>query len=77
MILKNGFVFTGEGDFRALDVEICGERIARVAPAGTLHGDDEMDVSGKYITPGFVDIHIHGAKGSDFCDGSAKDIETI
>ncbi len=77
MILKNGFVFTGEGTFRTADVEIAGDRIVRVAPAGTLHGDEEMDVHGKYVTPGFIDIHIHGAKGSDFCDNGPQDIETI
>lgn len=69
MIIKNGQVFNSNGRFIPADVELAGERIVKVAPAGTLHGDEELDAAGKYVTPGFVDIHIHGAAGSDFCDG--------
>ena len=69
MIIKNGQVFNSNGRFIPADVELAGDRIVKVAPAGTLHGDEELDAVGKYVTPGFVDIHIHGAAGSDFCDG--------
>ena len=69
MIIKNGQVFNFNGRFIPADVELAGDRIVKVAPAGTLHGDEELDAAGKYVTPGFVDIHIHGAAGSDFCDG--------
>lgn len=69
MIIKNGQVFNTNGRFIPADVELAGDRIVKVAPAGTLHGDEELDAAGKYVTPGFVDIHIHGAAGSDFCDG--------
>ena len=77
MILKNGLVFTQDARFEAADVELADGKIVRVAPAGTLHGDEELDATGKYVTPGFVDIHIHGSKGSDFCDGGAEHIETM
>lgn len=80
MIIKNGQVFNSIGRFIAADVELVGDRIARVAPAGTLHGDEEIDAAGKYVTPGFVDIHIHGAAGADFCDsvdGSEEYIRTM
>ena len=69
MIIKNGQVFNSNGRFIPADVELAGDRIVKVAPAGTLHSDEELDAAGKYVTPGFVDIHIHGAAGSDFCDG--------
>ena len=69
MIIKNGQVFNSNGRFIPADVELAGDRIVKVAPAGTLHGEDELDAAGRYVTPGFVDIHIHGAAGSDFCDG--------
>ncbi|HEV7381264.1 MAG TPA: N-acetylglucosamine-6-phosphate deacetylase, partial [Dyadobacter sp.] len=29
-----------------------------------------IDAHGKFIAPGFIDIHIHGGGGSDFMDGS-------
>ena len=66
MILKNGLVFTEDARFVLADVEIADGKIAQVAAPGTLDGPDAVDVSGKYVTPGFVDIHIHGSKGSDF-----------
>ena len=77
MILRNGSVFTDLGRFIPADVELEGDRIVRVAPANTLEGDQVLDCTGKYVTPGFVDIHMHGAAGSDFCDGTAEDICTI
>ncbi|MEG2570654.1 MAG: N-acetylglucosamine-6-phosphate deacetylase [Clostridia bacterium] len=33
--------------------------------------DKTIDVAGQFITPGFVDIHTHGAAGCDFLDGTA------
>ena len=77
MILRNGSVFTDLGRFIPADVELEGDRIVRVAPANTLEGDEVLDCTGKYVTPGFVDIHMHGAFGSDFCDGTPEDICTI
>lgn len=29
----------------------------------------EVDLQGKYVIPGLIDIHIHGAVGADFSDG--------
>lgn len=31
-----------------------------------------IDAKGKYISPGFVDIHIHGGGGHDFMDGTEE-----
>lgn len=31
-----------------------------------------IDGMGKYISPGFIDIHIHGGGGSDFMDGTVE-----
>lgn len=33
-------------------------------------GAMEINAAGKYIAPGFIDIHIHGGGGHDFMDGS-------
>ena len=54
MILKNGLVFTEDARFVRADVEIADGKIAQVAAPGTLDGPDAVDVSGKYVTPGFV-----------------------
>ncbi|EOD00096.1 N-acetylglucosamine-6-phosphate deacetylase [Caldisalinibacter kiritimatiensis] len=36
-----------------------------------------IDVKGNYISPGFIDIHIHGAGSSDAMDGTPEAIENI
>lgn len=35
------------------------------------------DLSGCYILPGFIDIHVHGGGGSDFLDGTKEDFITV
>jgi len=35
--------------------------------------DKDINANGKYISPGFIDIHVHGGGGSDFMDGEKKD----
>lgn len=36
-----------------------------------------IQLQGEYIAPGFVNIHIHGAKGADVMDGSIEAVKTI
>ena len=31
--------------------------------------DKEVDLTGYYVSPGFIDIHTHGGAGHDFVDG--------
>ncbi len=51
--------------------------------AGVHEGDVEVpdawhiDAEGKYISPGFVDIHVHGGGGCDFMDGTKEAFLTI
>lgn len=35
-------------------------------------GAEGVDVDGQYISPGFIDIHIHGGGGHDFMDGTVE-----
>lgn len=57
LILKNGYiadVFTGtikQADVAIKDGYICG--------VGSYSGKNTVDVSGKYILPGFIDAHLH------------------
>jgi len=36
-----------------------------------------IDAQGKFIAPGFIDLHIHGGGGSDFMDGTEEAFLTI
>ena len=40
-------------------------------------GATVIDCEGGYITPGFIDLHIHGYLGKDVCDANAESIRTI
>ena len=36
-----------------------------------------LDGKGCYAIPGLIDIHLHGCKGHDFCDGTSGALEAI
>ncbi len=40
-------------------------------------GVEVIDAKGGYVSPGFIDIHIHGYLGKDVCDGEEESIRTI
>lgn len=37
---------------------------------------ETRNVSGKFVSPGFIDMHVHGGAGFDFMDGSVQAVET-
>ncbi len=55
-ILKNGQVFTKRG-LEKLDIEITGNKITNLAEV--INGENEIDMTNKIITPGFIDPHVH------------------
>lgn len=59
-ILRGGTVIdgTGRARFRA-DVVIAGDRIEAVGEVARAEGAREVDVSGRIIAPGFIDVHTH------------------
>lgn len=38
---------------------------------------EEIDAQGQYISPGFIDIHVHGGGGADFMDGTEEAFLTV
>jgi adenine deaminase len=60
IVLKNAQVlnvFTRK--FIPQDIAILEEYIAGVGKSGSYSGETEIDCSGSYITPGFIDAHVH------------------
>ena len=45
------------------------EKIEKIAQAPALDGVEIIDAKGLYVSPGLVDIHIHGYLGEDVSDG--------
>ena len=72
MIIKNGSVFTPEGNFSERDIYIDNARFSESAD------DSQMvDASECYVLPGFIDIHFHGCMNADFMDGEEASLKTI
>ena len=72
-LLFNGKVITPYRIIRNGSLLIEGGKIA-----GIFQGRPEIsdcraiDAKGLYISPGFIDIHTHGAGGHDFMDGTVE-----
>ncbi len=50
---------------------ITGDKITGISEQDiTDSGAIEIDAKGNYVSPGFIDIHIHGGGGHDFMDGT-------
>src|SRR5688572_20619503 len=53
-------------------------RIAGIDQVATLGGEmAQFDVGGRLITPGLIDLHIHGALGHTFNEPTAEAFATI
>src|SRR5438552_13044645 len=60
LVLKGGTVIDGTGLSRFVaDVRIEGERIAAVGARLGMQDADVLDVAGKIVAPGFIDVHTH------------------
>ena len=57
---------------------ILSDKIEGIVDEGDIpEGVEIIDAEGGYITPGFIDLHIHGYLGKDVCDATAESIRTI
>lgn len=60
LVLAHGRIIDGCGNpWFWGDVAIQGGRIAKIAPASALQGQDTIDVGGRFVVPGFIDVHTH------------------
>lgn len=72
-IIRNGNIVDGTGaPWRRGDVGIKGGRIARIGALAEAKCDSEIDGTGLFVSPGFIDIHSH----LDFCVLSTPRMES-
>ncbi len=67
--ITGGLVILENGIFENLNVYAENEKILAVTP-DEMKFDREIRANGRYVSPGFVEIHSHGAGGCDFLDGT-------
>ena len=76
--LVNGKVILPDQVSEGLAVVVDGSRIAGVTPLGDLGVDlPRVDVGSRFISPGLVDIHTHGAIGFDFTEARFEVYDAI
>ncbi|MBR5156957.1 MAG: N-acetylglucosamine-6-phosphate deacetylase [Clostridia bacterium] len=58
---------------------IFGEKIEKITELKDINVSDYevIDAGGKFVSPGLVDMHIHGYLGEDASDGTAEGIKTM
>ncbi|HYK88013.1 MAG TPA: N-acetylglucosamine-6-phosphate deacetylase [Acidobacteriota bacterium] len=54
-------------------------KIQEIVPAGesAVRGRDVVHEPGTVVAPGFIDLHVHGARGRDFMDGTLESLRTL
>ncbi|MCM1046990.1 MAG: N-acetylglucosamine-6-phosphate deacetylase [Clostridiales bacterium] len=70
-----GIIYTERFIFEPGIITIDGDRISSVEKCDMANLTTEE--SQRYLLPGLVDIHLHGAVGYDFCDADKEAIEAI
>jgi N-acetylglucosamine-6-phosphate deacetylase len=49
----------------------------RIVSLDAVEGDEELDLRGATLLPGFIDVHIHGAAGIDVMDATATGLGVV
>ena len=71
IIIRNGRVLDGSGNpWFYTDIAIRGDRIVAVGDLEDARADREIDATGLYVSPGFIDAHSHAAGGLASSDRS-------
>ena len=77
MIFTNGRLIFPDGIWDGLELIVEAGKITAVREQTGARGKDVVDLGGKYLAPGFVDLHVHGALGRDTMEASAEAFRAI
>jgi len=74
----NGSVITTHRILEHANILVSDNKITKISQDNLNEdADTVIDAEGYYVSPGFIDIHVHGGGGSDFMDGTVKDFLTV
>ena len=77
MLFKNGQVLDDDFKFVIGDIRVQGGKIVEIGKDLPPEGEDVIDLHGKMLIPGLIDIHIHGAAGVDYSNSDAAGISKM
>jgi N-acetylglucosamine-6-phosphate deacetylase len=79
-VVRNGTLITPFRIIKNGTVVFEDEKISAVGPKDeieTLTGARIIDASQKIVTPGFIDLHVHGGRGRSVMDASAETVKEL
>jgi N-acetylglucosamine-6-phosphate deacetylase len=77
MIFSNARLIFRDGIRDGLEVVVEKGKIATIRDETHKQGKEIVDLSGNYLAPGFIDLHVHGALGRDSMEASAETFQAI
>src|SRR5438874_5767155 len=77
MIFKNGRLIFPNGVRDGLDLVAENGMITAVRGPSPAMGETIIDLENNYLSPGFIDLHVHGAVGRDTMQASADAFRAI
>jgi N-acetylglucosamine-6-phosphate deacetylase len=79
IVLSGAGLVLADGIRSPSTVIIEGDRILDVVPGSTSAGPaaQHYDLSGYFVVPGFIDVHVHGVDGADVLDGGEDALANI
>ena len=77
MIFSNGRLVFPDRIEDGLLLRVAGGKIAEIGPEITGRGEEVIDLTGNYLAPGFIDLHVHGALGRDTMEGTTEAFRAI
>ncbi len=75
MLLKNATLYNEDFEPQKADIRLEDGIITEIGE--NLAGGDTIDLSGKIIFPGFIDIHIHGCDKADMANACVDSLQKI
>lgn len=77
LIIRNITVVNASGRDEQMDVWMKDGKIAQIAHHIEAQGVEQLDGSGKFLLPGFIDMHIHGSAQMDTMDASDEGLHIM
>lgn len=74
LLFKNAQVVS-DGKVQSKDVVVFRDKFVKTPPKDC--EIIEVDCEGRYLMPGFIDIHVHGGGNCDFMDGNPASVRTV
>jgi N-acetylglucosamine-6-phosphate deacetylase len=77
MIFTNVRLIFPDGVRDGLEIVVCEGKIVAIREQTQASGEEIVDLSGDYLAPGFIDLHVHGALGRDTMEASAEAFRAV